>query len=280
MRATAVLAGITILILSLCVSCSSGPKGPEPGTPAFYWSAAKENFASGDLLKANDNLDRAMKNADYKAQGLPWSLVLTSGLARGYRDLADAYETGAKAAKRNSGEFRRQIMELRRHARVAALQFAEKFREFQNSNKDEQVKLAFPFPSGSPSEPPMLAKITSGAMPDDPVVETVNKAMLQRAVIYEVSSAAGAPDDPTKAQSLFKNGEVAVPRPQFMLAMANALYAQSQIFGPKKLDEPDKVRFFAEAALEALKPVPQNKDVKTLNDKIQKSIKDMKSRAS
>ncbi len=279
MRAAVVLAG-TAVLLSVSLSCSSGSKGPEPGTPAFYWSAARENFTAGDLLKASDNLDRAMKSSEYKTQGLPWSLVLTSGLARGYQELADAYETGAKAAKRNPAEFRRQVMELRRHARVASLQFAEKFREFQNSNKDEQVKLAFPFPSGSPSEPPMLAKISAGAMPDDPVIDSVNRAMLQRALIYETSSAVGAPDDPTKAQALFKNGEAAVPRPQFMLAMANSLYAQSQLFGPKKLDEPDKMRFFAEAALEALRSMPQNKDVKALNDKIQKSIKDMKSRAS
>jgi hypothetical protein len=280
MRATIIPTATVILILTFCISCSSGPSGPAPGTPAFYWSTAKDNFSTGDLLKANDNLDRALKSADYKAQGLPWSLVLTSGLARGYRELAEAYEKGGEAAKRGSGQFRVQMGQYRRHARVASLQFVEKFREFQTSNKDEQVKLVFPFPSGSPSEPPMLAKVTGGSMPEETIMDNIQKAMLQRALIYEASSAAGSPDDPTKAQAQFKAGEVSVPRTQFILAMANALYAQSEIFRPKKLDEPDKLRLFAETALDALKPVPQNKDVKTLNEKIQKSMKDGKSRAS
>jgi hypothetical protein len=278
MRATIILTTV-VVILIFCVSCSSGPSGPAPGTPAFYWSLAKDNFAAGDILKANDNLDRAVKSPEYKAQGLPWSLVLASGLARGYQELADAYEKGGEAAKRGSGQFRVQMGDYRRHARGASLQFVEKFREFETSNKDEQVKLVFPFPSGSPSEPPMLTRVLGGSMPDDAVRDNIQKAMLQRALIYEASSAAGSPDDPTKEQAQFKAGEVSVPRAQFILAMANALYAQSQIFGPKKLDEPDKVRLFAETALDALKPVPQSKDVKTLNEKIQKSMNG-KSRAS
>ena len=43
MRSTTILLVLTISLFSLVfVSCSSGPAGPEQGTPAFYWQGAKE----------------------------------------------------------------------------------------------------------------------------------------------------------------------------------------------------------------------------------------------
>jgi len=44
------------------------------------------------LLRAGSN--------EYTARAMPWSLLVTSGLASGYLDLADKYEAGAKANSR------------------------------------------------------------------------------------------------------------------------------------------------------------------------------------
>jgi hypothetical protein len=277
MRATlTVLAAVALLACSL--ACSSGSRGPEPGTPAFFWSAAKTNFAQGDHLKVSENLDRVMKSADLRPQAIPWSLIVSSGLARGYMELADAYEEGAKAAKTNSSYFRTQMIDNRRYARNAALQFAQTFRVFEIENKDEQIKLVFPFPPGTAAEPPMLAKIRGGMIPDEAARATITRAMIERGVVLETSRAVGAGQDATKAQAMFKSGEVTVPRTSFLLGMAGALYDQALLFGPKKLDDPTKLQLFAEEALDALKPVPGGKDVKGLNDKIQKSLKEAKSR--
>ena len=41
-------------------SCSSGPQPPQPGTPAFYWAAAKETYRAGDFLKTREHLQRIL----------------------------------------------------------------------------------------------------------------------------------------------------------------------------------------------------------------------------
>jgi hypothetical protein len=79
---------------------------------------------------------------------------------------------------------------------------------------------------------------------------------------------------------MFKGAEVSIPRADFMFSMAEILYDQAQLFAPKKLDDPAKMRLFAEEALDALKPLPANKDAKGLNQRIEKSLKDAKSRMS
>ena len=275
----AILTSITFIsIFLVSVSCSSGPRGPRTGTPAFFWAGARTSFTQGDHLKTIENLDRAMKSDEFKAQALPWSLVVTSGIARGYMDIADAYELGGKAAKTNSSVFRTQVIDNRRYARNAALQFAQSFRDFEISNKDEQIKLVFPFPPGTAAEPPRLSKITGGMVPDEATRDSIVREMLQRGVILETSRAVGAGDDATKAQTMFKGAEVTIPRAEFMLGMASVLYDQAQLFGPKKLDDPTKMRLFAEEAQDALKPLPDSKDVKGLNEKIQKSLKEVKLR--
>jgi hypothetical protein len=87
--------------LSLCVlvgggliltSCSSGPQPPAPGTPAFFWAAAKETYAAGDYEKTVQHLGRICNTqSDYPARAQPWLLVLTSGMAKANMDLAEAF---------------------------------------------------------------------------------------------------------------------------------------------------------------------------------------------
>ncbi len=277
MHSESFLKAIVLSLASLLiVSCSSGSNGPQPGTPGFYWIGARETFTQGDYLKTMDNLDRAMKGAEYTARARPWSLVVTSGLVRGYMDLADSYEIGAKAARTKSSAFRKQVMDLRRYARVTSLQYVENLRAFVKSNPEPQVTLAFPFPSGSAAEPPTLSKITSGLMPLQADVDVLQRAVLSRAVILQTSLAAGAGDDSAKAQEMFKAGEVKVPLNDFMYAMAQSLHDQAQLYGPKKLSEPDKVALFAEEAIGAMKGVPETKEIKTFNQKLQKVLKDAK----
>jgi hypothetical protein len=260
-------------------SCSSGPKGPQPGTPGFYWAAARETFTQGDFLKTVDNLDRAMKGAEFAARARPFSLVLTSGLVRGYMDLADNFELGAKASRTNAAAFRRQVMDMRRYARAMSLQFAENFRAYEKSEPTGEIPLAFPFPSGSPAEPPAMAKVVQGIMPQPADLDVLQRAMLARAVIMQTALVTGSGDDSVKAQEMFKAGEVKVPRHVFMLGMAQALHDEAQLYGPKKLAEPDKMRIFAEEAIDAIKGVPDSKEAKSLNEKLQKVLKEAKKSA-
>lgn len=258
----------------LSLSCSSGPKAPEPGTPAFFWGAAKQMFSAGDYVKANENLDHVLKGSnEFQASARPWALVLASGLARGHMEMADAFENGARAAKTRSGEFRKRAIDERRYAKQLTLQFAERYQDFLKAGKDDPIKLAFPFPSGSPNLPTIIAKVGGGMLPQQSEIDDGATAVTQRAVLLETANAAGAPEDTSKGQQMFKAGEAMVARADFLLAMAEALHNQAQLFGPKKLDEPDKLRMLCEQALDTLKAVPETKRSKDLAANIQKTLK-------
>jgi hypothetical protein len=275
-KTTLLLISAVSLIFILSVSCSSGPKRPQPGTPASFWQGAKEAFTAKDYMKTLENLDRAAKSEELASQALPWTLVIQAGLIRGYNDLADSFEKGARASRNSPGALRKQTSNYRRFARPLTLQMAEKFMAFQKS-KDEQIPLAFPFPGGSPSEPPALGQVETGIMLPAAGLEDVQSKTITRAVILTASSAAGAGDDSSKAAELFKTEDLKVPRATFMTAMANALLNASGLFAPKKLDEPERAKLFAEMAKAALKDVPASLEVKALNERIDKILKATKS---
>jgi hypothetical protein len=282
MKARVVRSFLIFAIVSgglVVMSCSTGPAPPEIGTPAYYWSAAKETYAAGDYLKASEHLENLAKTENqYTARALPWDLILTSGMAKGYADLADDFEYGSKANRANPTPFRRQMGEFRKYASTLALQFAHSFNTFEKTNKDPKIALDFTFPTGSALSHPQLSKIGNGELLAPGVVDDIRRSTLQTGVLMATCRAVGAPDDVAKSQDIFKAGNVQVPREVFLLEMANVLYEQSQLFGRTKLDMPERAQFFLTQASDALKQVPEGKDTKALMEKIQKALKSAKSK--
>jgi hypothetical protein len=92
-------------------------------------------------------------------------------------------------------------------------------------------------------------------------------------VVLGTCRAAGVPENPAKAQEMFKAGEVKVPRSTFLLAMASALQGQAALYSRNKLDDPAKLKVFCERAQEALKSLPESTEAKDLESKIQKTLK-------
>ena len=254
----------------LAAGCSgSGPQGPKPGTPGFYWAAANESFKNGNYQKASEHLSRLDNSPEFAARALPWSLVLNSGMAQGYIELADRCETGGKVNKGQAAGFRRQTSVYRATANTAALHVVEKMHAFMESNKDEQVALAFPFPSGSGAEPAELGKILKGILPQESEMAGLERSMTRRGVLLVASSAVGAPNDPAKAMESFKQPDLKVPRESFMRAMANTMFEQAQLYVPMKLDQPKRMQLLCREAKEALASIKtQTKADKDLLKKI------------
>ena len=265
----ALVAGNLILF-----SCS-GSNAPQPGTPAFFWDAAKVTYAAGDYQKTVENLGNILAGQnDYTARALPWMLVLTSGMAQGYMDLAEAYDAGGHVNRTLTTNFHRQVNTYRGAANTLALQFADTLSKFQG--KDEYVTLGFAYPTGSPTEVVLLNKVAGGSWLPDAETETAQKRAVERAVLLATCRAAGAKDDPAKAQDLLKTGDAKVPRSAFVEAMAAALFEQSQLYARTRLDEPDKLKIFCSRAQEALKSVPASKESQDLDKKIQAALKKAK----
>src|SRR5690242_7901304 len=123
------MAGAAAVAASLALlSCSSASSGPEKGTPAFYWAAARQTYAAGDYVKTVENLDSIVSTEnEYTARARPWLLLLTSGMARGYMEEADYYEAGARINKADPTTFRKQVSQSRAAANRLALRFADTF---------------------------------------------------------------------------------------------------------------------------------------------------------
>jgi hypothetical protein len=272
-RAIRIMATGTLLLSCFILGSCSGDSGPEPGTPAFYWAAAKEAFATKDYAKTMDHLEKlTASDNEFSARARPWLLVMTSGMTRGYMDLADSFDAGAHANKNSPTEFRRHTNAYRGAGNRMALEFVEVFDKFQKG-KDDPVPIAFPFPTGSAAPVAQLAKAAAGMMLQQAELEAAEKRALERGVLLAACEAAGAPDDSAKAQELLKPGTLQVPRSAFVTVMAGRLFDESRLYGARQIDDPQKMKMLCSRALDALKTVPETKQTKDLGSKISKSLK-------
>ena len=271
---SALLYAIPVLGLIVSSCGSTAPRGPQPGTPAFYWGSANEAYRAGDYLRTNQNLDRLTKSEnDFSARACVWESVVSSGVARAYAELADTYDLGARTNRDNPAPFRRQVSTLRVAASDAAVQLVEAFHRLSVSAKDANILLDFPFPAGNAAEPQGLQKVSSGILIPDAELALLQKAMIQRGVLLSVCDVVGAHDNNAKALEIFQKGSAQAPADTFRMAMATLLHQSALVFGPDKLDQPNRVKLLCDEALEALKSVPPSKQTKDLTAKIQKTLK-------
>ncbi len=61
-----------------------------------------------------------------------------------------------------------------------------------------------------------------------------------------------------------------------IFAMASALYEEAMLFGRQKLDQPEKMRILLSRAQDVVKSLPEAKETKDLNTKIQGELKKAK----
>lgn len=271
---------IALAILGLAAastSCNSGPQPPQPGTPAFYWAAARETYGGGDYLKTSENLQRIMASEnEFTARARAWDTVITGGVTQAYIELADTWEAGAKANRPNPTPFRRQVSTLRSLASASAIQYAEDIHKVMEADKDATILLAFTSPAGAAAPPAGLKRVDGGILVQDSERDLLQAAMVQRGVLLSVCDAVGSAGDTAAAQEKLKTREFRVPREVFLLAAAKSLEAQSEVFTSTKLDLPNRLKLMSQVALNALGAIPQTKETKAVNDKIQARLKKAK----
>ncbi len=266
-------------LLVLLSACSTGPAPPAKGTPAFYWQAAKETFETGDYLKTAEHLDQvARPDGEFTSRAQPWLLVVTAGMTRGYMQLADSFQHGGRANKANPTPFRRYSDEFFARSNRQALQFGQAFLNFQKSPKEASIELAMPYPKGNPMRHMALTKVENGILVTDDEVTAAEKQMLERGVLMATCRASGSKEDVAKAQQVFTQPPVKIPRETFMFAMAELLSEIAELYGPYRTYQPERLEFFADTAMAALKEVPESKETKELAKKIDETKKKAKRR--
>jgi hypothetical protein len=220
------------------------------GSTEFYWSAARETYAAGDYNKTADHLEQVIESDNqYSARAIPWYLVLTSGMAAGYMDLADQYAAGARVRKADGLAFRRKATEYRTLASRLVLRFA------QNADKIRRVPLgtmpvAFSLPKGNAADPALFTQIAGGIEPTPEDAQAVEAMAIEHRVLMTACLAAGAPNDVAKTEEILGRG--GATRETFGKAMAQMLEKESALYSRNQLDEPQKlasVRAQAQSAL-------------------------------
>jgi len=270
------VAGVCFLLAT--VSCTSGPPSAPPGSPAFYWKAASDTFAAGDFTKAALNLEGLVKNeSEFTARAQPWRLVVTAGLAKGYAELANNFEFGARANKTNPTPFRTQLTNYRRSAGQYALQYAETFLAFEKHDHTQPVPLAFPFPAANPAKVTELDRIANGILPLDAQMPPIEKRVLSRAVVLAATAAVGAGEDVAKGQQALGAAGGQIDHDVFALSLAQTFYDLSWIFSRDKLNLPDRVELFCSEGLEAAKSITkETKESKKITSDLEKMLKSVK----
>jgi len=256
---------------------SCGPKKPAVGTPAFYWDAARETFATRDYLKTTEHLRRIIRSEnEFTQRALPWRLVVSSGLAQVYLDLGNDCQKGIRATPEAPAALRQAMSNYRLTAETRALEFAETFIQFRKVYKEPTVTLDFAFPSVNVAEIPERGKVQGGALPSAEIMTSVEHRMMERAVADAVAAAVGAPGDIAKGRAAFQGGRAQVPRDVFMTAILKSLYNQTELFSREAMNKLDRLMLFVEQGMEALKTMEASEQNKELANDFQMLLKSAK----
>jgi hypothetical protein len=229
-----------LLGLTGLTSCS-GPTAPTASSIEFYWSAARETYAAGDYTKTADHLERVIESDNrYTARAIPWYLVLTSGMAAGYMDLADQYSAGAHIRKADGLAFRSKAADYRTMASKLVLRFA------QNVDKIGKVPLGsmplgFPLPKGNAADPALFAQIARGIQLTPADAQNAEALAIEHSVLMTACLAAGAPNDMAKAEEILGRPSPSASRDAFSKAIARLLEKESSLYSRDKLDDPEKL---------------------------------------
>lgn len=269
--------GLVILTALITVSCSSEAPVNKMGTPEYFWSGAKQTFGMKDYAKAADHLENLTKtNNQFTSRAYPWRLILLSGVSEGYAGLADGLETGGKNNRGMLTTFRKHMIDARQQSSRWALQYAQAIETFEKQAKADTVTIEMPMPGGTTVESIQETQLQKGILKTPGDVDVARAKALDRYILLALCRALGAKDDSAKAQQMMQSGKAEVPRAVFMTAMATSLYNAAELYGPKKLDTPDRVEYLTKHALEATEGLPDSKELKDLKKKISDRLKKSK----
>jgi hypothetical protein len=269
------VAATALLWTAGCATEENKPKPPQPGSPEMLWKTAQTAYTQGDYVKASNLLgDLAQKENAFTAQAAPLALVLNHGLAHAYAELGEKYAAGAKRTK-DSAAFYRLVSEYRSKAAAAGLRFVEVARKSTSSMKEGDVTLAFDLPAVKPGDPPQYKLIETGRMIPAAEIPAVEAQVVAHWALLSTANAVGQRDKPEKAKAAYSNGEAKVPQEVFLSALAFSLFETAEMFGPRKLNQPNRVVLAmcneAEKVLGKVKPTKENtellKKVKALQKK-------------
>jgi len=251
-------------------STSKGPAPPKPGTPPFFWAAARTAWQKGDFQATMKNLMSIIATEnEFTRRAQIWQLVLDAGMARGEMEWADILDEGRPAAKAREVDFRKLASDARALAGQSAMRFADTGHKLMPALSEDEIPLPFTMPDANRNRPVEVERIIKGILPMPAEVERLHGLMVRRGVVLSVIAAADPGGDFEKARALLAQPEPKVRRTDFLMYLATQFTEISQLFAPKKLDRAARVKLFLDEAREALAAVPPSPERTKLQKKIE-----------
>lgn len=263
-----ILAGVAAAALLWTAGCATEnkPEPPKPGSPEFVWKAAQAAYQKGDYVNAANLLsDLAMKENPHQQEAAPMALILTHGMTHAYLELSEKYATGAKRTRGPSAPFYKLISEYRSKASATGLRYAEVARKYTASMKEGDVTLAFDLPKGETNDPPQYKRIEAGQMLPPAEIPALEAQAIAHWALVSAANTVGARNKPDQAKEAFKDGKATVPATVYQPALAFSLFETAEMFGPKKLNQPNRVVLAlcqeAQKILGKVKPTKETTDL-------------------
>ena len=251
----------TLLLSAFFTGCSSDdkPAPPQPGTPAFNWAAGKQAFEKGDFVKANTLLMQLSQGkSEFAEQARPLALMTSVSMASSYMELSEKFAEGAKRTRGQATPFMRSTSLYKSQATASGMQFIEEAHSFIEANKDKDVTIQLAIPKAEEGDPPQYKKITSGQAIPDAEIPGIEKMLIAKNLSKNMTAAGAS-----------AAGVAAAPGPKFLLAVAKGLFTVAEMFGPKKLLQPNRIiEATLDEAQKALELVKDNKEARDLEKKV------------
>ena len=233
-------------------------------------------------LEYATELARANPPTEFTERGQVVSVILMSGLAQGYKELAEGYRDGLEKLKNPSERpaYLRRRYDYYQYAKTRALQLAELSTRFIQAQEGDGVKdftVELPYPA---IEPPasnhQLQRVLEGMHLGDPEHKKAELTAIRMCVRRSLAGALGVEEGEVRAA--LESGSARISNVAFDLFLARQLVDTADTFGPKGLRENrtrvavcDRADAVIEKALAILRANPDG-DLKKVATDIQKDI--------
>lgn len=225
-------------------ACSSTPP---TSISERQFGDAKNNLKSSDFKAALNNLSGAIKstnNDSLQQQALLLRVALVTALADADKQMAEAYDLGAKQplAHSKTAAFYRERSDYYNTARAYLMEAMQSVMDQRSKLNVNPVPLEVAFPGFTGGSDLALAKIKSGEFVSD-AERTSAELQLDRNCLAQVfAGLAGADQDLNKGRELFTAGKVEVDPRVYIVVLSDDFLRIGAMFDTRGVNDPDKFR--------------------------------------
>ncbi len=272
-----------VLLTALLTACSSSVSPTKKS--ASPYQQAKDMFKQGNLdrtLSLTGPLARADTNDPETLNARVLRAVIYSGQVEAYKELADIYRKGSRAAKNPQfiASFSRHRSDALQYGGDSVLSLGEIVMEFTSAPTfPKELTLDAPWPSvEGPEVVPALTRISQGGWVSEDGQASATVDAQRKGIDDTLAELVGG--DRTKVRTEMTAGPVKISGLDFALFLEKGVVDGIAFFGPEYINNPDQVKTLCGVADRLVPPIEtmlkENPDKKKEAEfkKLQKQIKD------